>query len=251
MSGLLLAVTALAALGQTGPYLVPLVAIDPGHGGEADGAVGVCGVREKEVTLDIGVELARLLEASGRVRTLLTRTGDLDVDLEERARMANEAGAALLVSIHANAAPSSRSHGVEVFFLSSRAATGRIRHLVERENEGRSTDEATDADPVQQILRRLGLAASHAESQRLALRLHERLANDLHAPARGVMQAPFVVLRAAAVPSVLVEVGFLSNADECRILGTREHRRGIARSLATSILSHLANEPSMVARWGP
>jgi N-acetylmuramoyl-L-alanine amidase len=111
---------------------LPLVVIDPGHGGELDGAVGVCGAREDEVTLSIAREMAAVLGASGQARVLLTRQADLNVPLEERSAIANAAGAALFISVHANASTRAESRGLETYFLSQRAADRRAALVAAR-----------------------------------------------------------------------------------------------------------------------
>src|SRR5689334_14670198 len=110
-----------AALAASGMQ-PPLVIVDAGHGGDQHGAAGVCDVLEKDITLTVSDEVAKILTASGRVRVEQTRTDDATVDLEERPRQANAAGAAIFLSIHANSSPNAKAQGVETFFLSTRAA---------------------------------------------------------------------------------------------------------------------------------
>jgi N-acetylmuramoyl-L-alanine amidase len=227
---------------------LPVVAIDPGHGGAQQGARGVCGIHEKDVTLSIGKELALVLEASGRADAVLSRTNDEDVALEERAARAHRAGATLLVSIHANAGPSPSSHGVETFFVSHRAADRRHHDLVLRENDGRPADRGPTDGTLGLILHSLQRSVILGESQQLAIRLHETLHERLSSRARGVMQAPFIVLRDAKMAAVLVEVGFLTNADECAKLAALDYQRGVAGALAAGVLAHLGSLQTALAR---
>jgi N-acetylmuramoyl-L-alanine amidase len=199
----------------------------------------VCGVDEKDVTLAVANELAALLWASGRASPLLTRQADTSVSLQARAELANRAGAALFVSIHANASKNGRARGVETFFLSSRAATRRHRHLVERENEGHGRA-GSAGSPLDTILNGLRLSAAHQESQRFAVALQEVLRAEIGAQSRGVMQAPFLVLMGAQMAAALVEVGFLTHEEECVLLGSVAHQRRIARAIAAAIFAHLA-----------
>ncbi len=216
----------------------PLVAIDAGHGGSQRGAVGVCGVLEKDVTLSVSKELAAVLEASGRAQPMMTRESDVDLELEDRTRRANQAGAALFVSIHANSSPEAHSRGVETYFLSLRAPSQRQRDLVLRENEGHAAPVGT-SEPLAAILDDLRNNAGHKGSQSLAMRAHLALRDRLEARGRGVMQAPFLVLRGAAMPAVLVEIGFLTHTEECRRLIDPAYQRSVAQALAGAILAEL------------
>jgi N-acetylmuramoyl-L-alanine amidase len=229
-------------------YGLPLVVIDPGHGGDQDGAVGVCGIREKDVTLAVSAKLAELMAASKRVEPVLTRRTDRAMNLESRVAMANQLGAAVFVSIHANASTSRRARGVETFFLSNRKVGRSAWQTAVRENEGASPAWEEKGDPLGQILDGLVLGAAHRESQRLAMRLQQTLRQKLHTRGRGVLQAPFVVLKGATMAAALVEVGFLSHPKECRQLGNSSHQHRVAKGLATALLSHISQEEALFAR---
>lgn len=227
---------------------LPLVVVDAGHGGAQDGAVGVCGVKEKDVTLGIASEVARVLEASGKLRVLLTRKDDATLDLKERAKIANDAGGDLFLSVHANSGAHERSHGVETYFLSRTLSDRRIAKLVARENESLKLDVAKDE--TTRVLDNLSLSASHVEGARFAERLHMTMTQELGLPSRGILQGPFFVLLAARMPAVLVEVGFLTNKAECKELGRPEHRERLAKVIASAILLHVTREELAVARPG-
>ncbi len=226
---------------------LPLIVVDAGHGGAQDGAVGICGAKEKDVTLGIATELARILVASGKTRVLLTRADDATIDLKERARFANDSGADLFVSVHANSGSHERSHGIETYFLSRTMSDRRIAKLVARENETSKVEVAKDE--TTRVLDNLSLSASHGESARFAERLHTMLTRELGLPGRrGVLQAPFFVLLAARMPAVLVETGFLTNNDECKRLASLEHQESLAKVIAGAILLHVAREELAVAK---
>lgn len=214
-----------------------VVVLDAGHGGDQTGASGVCGVHEKDVALAIVLELDKLLGASGRVRTLLTRHGDESVALEERVRLANQVRADLFLSVHANAAPGESSHGVETFFVSRRAADQRIERLALVENEGVRSIQANNT--LGRILDSLHLHAAHAESQRFAALVQQSVSVRFGKANRGVLQAPFFVLRQVNMASVLVEVGFLTNPAECLRLGDPAYQRQLAQALAAAVLAHV------------
>lgn len=220
---------------------LPVVAIDAGHGGTQEGATGVCGIREKDVTLSLAQRVDAILHQSGLARPLLIRALDETVGLTERSARANAAEAALFVSIHANASPSPTARGIETFFLSNRAATGRLAHLADRENDGIAMPVVdTHNTALQRILLGLSLDAAHSESQALALKVQSVLSEHLHSRGRGVLQAPFMVLLGAQMAAVLVEVGFLTHPDECALLASEEHQDAIAEAIATAVLAHLA-----------
>lgn len=230
----------------------PLVFIDPGHGGAHAGAKSVCGtgVDEKDVTLGIARTLAALLEASQQTRVALSRTTDVHVPLEQRAAKANAAGADLLLSIHANASRRARTRGVETFFVDTGAAVSlahRHRKLVHRENRGLEPGGRGPDSGVQRVLDSLRRTSVHAESQRFALRLQSRLKEHTLDAARGVLQAPFIVLRRARMPSALVEVGFMTNPAECRLLAKKAYQKKLARALAAAVFTHLAAERTHMA----
>jgi N-acetylmuramoyl-L-alanine amidase len=226
----------------------PVLAIDPGHGGAHLGAIGPCGAREKEIALAVSRELSAILTASGSVRTILTRDGDQTLDLEDRYRIANEAGAVLFLSIHANASPNADARGVETYFLSSRASNRRIRKLADRENLGAKLTATEDHDALSVILDGLLLNAAHSGSQRFALRVQDSMSASVDTRGRGVLQAPFIVLLGAQMPAVLVEIGFVSNADECVQLTQQKYQRTIAQTLAAAMLEHLASDSAASAR---
>jgi N-acetylmuramoyl-L-alanine amidase len=238
----------LAALLLLGATELPLVVIDPGHGGAADGAIGVCGAKEKDVTLAISRETAEVLRASGRAQVLLTRETDADISLEARSAIANVAGAALFISIHANSSTRVEARGVETYFLTLRTADRRAAQVAARENEGGVATAHEHEDALGQIIGGLVLSAAHAESQRLALRLQESLHQRLDERGRGVLQAPFIVLANTKMAASLVEVGFLSNEVECALLAAEEHQRRTAEALAAGILAHLLHETEAYAK---
>ena len=214
----------------------PLVVIDPGHGGDQDGAVGVCGIKEKDVVLTISKKVAALINQTGTIKAQLTRTKDHDIALTERPEMANKLGASLFVSVHANSSPSPKSHGVETFFLSRKASDKHAMALAERENGHHHHRITQKADPLDQILGQLQHQKNHQSSQKFAIQLQGTLAKTLGARNRGVLQAPFMVLKSTKMPAILVEVGFLTNKKECPKLGQKEHLDRIAQGIAKGII---------------
>jgi N-acetylmuramoyl-L-alanine amidase len=225
---------------------LPVVALDAGHGGLQEGAPGICGVAEKDVTLALARRTAAYIDATGQTRAYLVRQGDETLRLQQRADRAQRNGASVFVSIHANASPDPRVAGIETFFLSYGRASQRLLQLAHRENDGVDAPTATHIDPLSHILQGMSLDAAHNESQRLALRLQQTLQLRLKTRGRGVLQAPFMVLGAARMAAVLVEVGFITHPAECRRLASNAYQDRVARALAAGIVAHIKQQPGTV-----
>ncbi|MGB8931597.1 MAG: N-acetylmuramoyl-L-alanine amidase [Anaeromyxobacteraceae bacterium] len=214
--------------------------VDPGHGGDQDGAYSPAGDREKDLVLEISRKVAARLRNLG-ARVVLTRTGDIDVPLVNRATIANALRADIFVSIHLNSMPTAEQRrarkGIETYFLSADATDASAAAVAARENASRMAGEALadQGDPVGFILQDLESAAALTESSRLAYFLHERLVRGTGADDDGVKQAPFYVLAGARMPAVLLELGFLSHPAESRRLKDPEYQERIAAAVADGI----------------
>lgn len=228
----------------------PVVAVDAGHGGAQAGAHGICGAWEKDVTLAVARKVARVLSASGRVRPMLTRSHDETLALPARTERALAAQATMFISIHANASTNPAARGVETFFLSLQPSDRRLRRLVARENDGQAMPGRKVDDPLARVLGALALDAAHVESQALAITLQQAMVQQLHSRGRGVLQAPFMVLMGARMPAALVEVGFLTHADECLRLVSQDGQEAIAQAIATGVLTHLTHSGAVASRMG-
>jgi N-acetylmuramoyl-L-alanine amidase len=214
------------------------VVIDAGHGGEDRGARGPGRLTQKELVLDVAKRLAARLRAQG-LRVVMTRQADRHVPLEERTAIANDARGNLFLSIHANAARISSARGVETYFLSLEASDDAARQLAMRENEAfaaaRPPGHAAQ-DPLLAILGDLMATEHLMESDEFARLAQGKLAALDGNSSRGVKQAPFVVLMGLQMPAALVEIGFVTNADEARSLRTSRRRESIAQALARAVL---------------
>lgn len=221
---------------------LPLVVIDAGHGGVDPGARGPAGTREKDIALEVARELAARLNERGGVEVRMTREADILVPLAERARMANrwrdEGGSgrrALFVSIHANAHEARSVRGFETYFLSE-ALTEDARRVAAFENSAQRFENGALADDalgfIFNDLRQNHYLRASSEGASIVQR---RLAGAQAGPDRGVKQAAFVVLEGAFMPAVLVELGFISNPQEERLLASREYQRDAARRLAAAV----------------
>jgi N-acetylmuramoyl-L-alanine amidase len=215
------------------------VVIDPGHGGKDPGAIGPSGLQEKDVVLDIATRLRVLMQQEGQWQVTMTRDADLFIPLQERTSMANAKGADLFVSIHANAAERSDLHGIETYFLDFTTDERSIQTAA-REN-ATSLHEVSD---LQVILRDLLTTSKRNESSLLAGSVQRALVevSDGGKNGRdlGVKHAPFVVLIGAEMPSILIEVGFISNPTEERKVANPKQREQMARAMLAGIKEYLA-----------
>jgi N-acetylmuramoyl-L-alanine amidase len=229
-----------SAPGAGGPEPLQTIVIDPGHGGHDAGAVGPSGLQEKELALDIARRVAALLQEELGVRVVLTRARDQFVGLRERTALANRERADLFVSIHVNAAPVGAATGTETYFLSNEATDGAARRAAEYENRLIAADTGArgGSDVLRSILWDLAQSDFQQESSRVAETLQNNLDRALRRPSRGVKQAPFYVLGGAAMPAVLVEIGFISNPSEEQRLRDDGYRDRIARALAAGIAAY-------------
>jgi N-acetylmuramoyl-L-alanine amidase len=222
---------------------LPVVMLDPGHGGKDPGAIGVSGTYEKQVALATAFELQRQLEVEGRYRVELTRTRDTFIPLEERVAKAQAHGAALFVSMHADAIADRGVRGASVYTLANRASDAQTAALAEREN---SADRFAgpgwhDQPPeVAQILASLVRQETRMGSGQLARSMVGSLDGDVPMLPNPERHAGFVVLKAADIPSVLVEMGFMSNpADEAE-LRRPQHRVMVASAMKRAVDAYFA-----------
>ena len=197
----------------------PVIVVDPGHGGVETGAVGPSGLQEKDVTLDLARRLASRLGRDG-VTVVLTRDEDRVLGLDERTTVANQNKAELFVSIHLNAARGKKALGAETYYLATDATDDEARTLAGLENKAYAGADAAapsgeTPDPsLELILWDLAQNRYLEESARLAEAVQKEMNELTGTRDRGVRQAPFTVLMGATMPAILVEVGFISNAEE-------------------------------------
>ncbi len=234
-------------LAQPDTDRVPVIVIDPGHGGDDPGAIAK-GLKEKDICLNVALELKKQLEQDGRVKVVLTRSGDYYVRLRKRYRIAEAKKADLLVSIHANAARSRSAKGAEVFFVTHGPATDKdAEALAKLENDADLVGGVApeDIDALQFSIAAMTKEKFHHRSQLLAGSVLEALKrNDFASRRRGVRQARFMVLQSSQTPSVLVEVGFLSNPADRKVIQQRGYGRRCASALRDGVLDYL-NTPGV------
>jgi len=243
MAGVLAPLLLATLLAGRAPTFV--VVVDPGHGGAQEGALSPAGTKEKDLALAIARKIAARLKKAG-AKPVLTRTGDIAVPLANRAAVANAIRADLFLSVHLNSMPTAelrQSHaGIETFFLSADASDASATAVAARENADRLAGEPVvdPNDPVAVILSDLEDQASLDGSSRLAYAVHDRLVTTLGAEDRGVKQAPFYVLAGARMPAVLLELGFISHAEESEKLRDPAYQDRIADAVAQGVATFRA-----------
>jgi N-acetylmuramoyl-L-alanine amidase len=240
-----------AELRAPSPYVGPrVVVIDAGHGGGDPGALGLGGVREKAVALGIARALAAQLEGEADLEVHMTRSKDSFVPIWDRGEQAMRMKGdhpGIFISIHANSFPSRRSaRGFETYFLSE-ARTEHERRVAANENAPlRVQGEAVDPDKEPDlgfILRELRNLDQQHWSSLLAEMVQQEMAVIHPGPNRGVKQGVLAVLTNSLMPSVLVEVGYLSNPDEADLLGRRSFQEDAARAIAKAVTRFFERYP--------
>lgn len=207
------------------------VVLDPGHGGHDQGTKGPAGLLEKDLVLDVALRLGALIEERLGGEVVYTRRTDEFVGLEERTAIANEQKADLFLSIHANSSPIRRVSGAEVYYLNFTTSKEAL-DLAARENAGHGKS----IFELRELIQKIALKDKLEESREFAAFVQRELSREwkrLNSASRdrGVKKAPFVVLIGASMPSVLAEIGFLSNPRDEELLKKPEYRNRLAEAL--------------------
>jgi N-acetylmuramoyl-L-alanine amidase len=249
--GLLLPAIALAG-GQQRPAKVPsaprtqkLIVLDPGHGGKDPGAIGVSGTYEKHVAFAAAGELARQLQAGGLYRVSLTRENDVFIPLEDRVGVAQARGAALFISLHADALSDHSVQGASVYTLAGTASDAQTAALAQRENaaDRYGGAQVSNVSPhVAEILASLVRHETRAGSADMQRHIVASLGQDVPLLENPARHAGFAVLKAADIPSVLVEMGFMSNPHDEAALRQGAHRAMVARAIRRAVDGYFASE---------
>jgi len=217
---------------------LPLVMLDPGHGGKDPGAIGFSGTYEKHVALATALELQRQLQASGRYRVELTRVRDVFIPLEERVGIAQRKGGALFVSMHADALTNPAVRGASVYTLAEAASDAQTAALAKRENSAdrfAGPQFANQPPEIARILASLVRQETRAGSARMARGVVGELNHDVPLLQNPARHAGFMVLKAADIPSVLVEMGFMSNPQDEAALRRPDHRAKVAVAMKRAV----------------
>lgn len=219
---------------------IHLIVVDAGHGGKDPGAIGPHNVYEKSVTLAMAKVLAKELRKQLGVKVLLTRSDDRYLTLQERTQYANQVGADLFISLHANATSNGKAYGVETYFLNL-SKNNQAAEVAAREN-GTSLQEVGN---LEAILFDLMANAKINESSRLAAEVQQSIVSGLrphysHIRDLGVKQGPFHVLLGATMPSILIESGFISNKREVKRLKSSKYQQRVAAAIVKGVKEYSA-----------
>jgi len=220
-------------------WLIDTIIIDAGHGGKDPGAIGVNHLQEKTVTLDIARMLGKMIERTSNLNVVYTRQEDVFIPLWKRTQIANDMDGDLFISLHANAASHNHIKGFETYLL----RVGKNKEAIEVAKRENSVIELETKDhqymnlnDEKLIIATMAQNSDQKASEFLADLVQTNLDQQITSRNRGIKQAGFHVLVGAAMPNVLIEVGFLSNKEEAKALGTSQYRRKIAKAIYEAIL---------------
>ena len=221
------------------------VVIDPGHGGHDTGTIGPNGLMEKELVLDVALRVGKLISQQLGADVVYTRSNDTFIPLEERTKIANNEKADLFISVHANSSPEPNATGVETYFFNLNSDKHGL-DLAMRENASSSSSISDLNDLLHKAVLQTKLEESREFAQKVQASLWaSSLKMNSHSKDRGVRQAPFVVLIGATMPSILAEIGFVSNPHDAKLLLKEDQRQAIAQALYKGVskyaetLSHM------------
>jgi N-acetylmuramoyl-L-alanine amidase len=221
----------------------PLIVLDPGHGGADPGAIGAAGTYEKHVTLKAAREFKAHLEKSGRFRVVLTRHRDVYIPLRDRVAFGRESEADLFISLHADSIKRRHIRGLSVYTLSERASDQEAADLAEKENKAdliAGLDLSHETREVTNILIDLAQRETMNESARFASILVNEFKRQTKLLRNSHRFAGFRVLKAPDVPSVLVEMGFLSNREDEKALLKRAYRDRLGAALTKAVEAYFS-----------
>lgn len=220
-----------------------VVIVDAGHGGADPGTIGKSGVYEKHITLAMARELTKQLNATGRFRAIMTRDRDIFIPLRKRVQIAREAEGQLFVSLHADAIKNRKISGPSVYTLSEKASDKEAAALAEKENKSdliAGMDLSHESQDVANILIDLAQRESMNQSARFATQLVKDLKRRTKLLRNTHRFAGFAVLKAPDIPSVLIEMGFLSNRNDERLLQTAAYRRKFSAGIVEAITTYFS-----------
>jgi N-acetylmuramoyl-L-alanine amidase len=220
------------------------VFIDPGHGGVDPGTIGASGTYEKHITLAMARQLQSELNKTGKFHAMLTRNRDIFVPLRDRVARARDAGAELFISIHADATKNRKTRGLSVYTLSELASDRETAALAEKENKAdliAGINFGEESPEISDILIDLTRRESMNQSAKFAIGLVKQLRRQTKVLRNTHRFAGFAVLKAPDVPSVLVELGFLSNRSDEKALKDKKFRAKLAKGMVRAVISYFSN----------
>ncbi len=221
-----------------------IIVLDPGHGGVDPGAIGISGVYEKNITLAMARELKAVLDKDGRYTVYLTRNRDIFIPLRDRVKIARRYDADIFLSIHADSAANKRATGLSVYTLSEKASDKEAAALAEKENKAdivAGLNFAEHSKEVSDVLLNLAQRETLNRSSEFATFMVQEMRKSTHTLDNTHRFAGFAVLKAPDVPSVLMELGYLSNRNEEKMLQQKSYRKKLAVSAARAIDKYFDN----------
>ena len=222
-----------------------IVFIDPGHGGKDPGAIGALGTLEKDLTLKASLLIAKVLNKNRQINALLSRTGDYFIPLRKRIELAKKNKADIFISIHADSSENKKASGISVFSLSDVASDKEAQRLAKKENEVDKIlglEESIKDPLIYGSLIKMFQREAMNESSILAKNIISNLKETKLAVNRGHRFAGFAVLKSYDIPSVLIEIGFLSNKQEEKKMLNNRYMKNLSQGLANAIESYLTDK---------
>lgn len=225
----------------------PLISIDAGHGGRDPGTTGYHGSKEKKITLAFAYILKEALEDSGKYKVLLTRKNDKYIDLKKRVEISRNAKADMFISVHADAHSNRSMRGLSIYTLSEKASDKEAEALAQKENNAGVLDNVDTSDETEDVTALL-IDLVQRESKNLSADLAENIIKEARTETEVLHRNPhrfagFRVLTAPDIPSVLIELGYLSNRKEEKLLLSTKHKKKLAEAIVKAIDRHFRKYP--------
>ena len=224
------------------------IVIDPGHGGIDPGSRSLTGVDEKKIALAYARALKRQLEAGGRYRVVLTRDKDIFIRLRDRFSLAERVAGDLFISLHANNHDLPNIRGASVYTLSEQASDAEAEALAAKENKADIIAGINLGDQTE-VVSKILIDLAQRETMNLSKQFANGLVGELGDVTRLLgnahRSAGFAVLKSATVPSILIEIGYLSNKTEERLLRSEKHRIGVSRAIGAAIEAYFERQTSL------
>ena len=218
-----------------------IVIIDPGHGGKDSGAVGVNKILEKNITLQVGLLLKNEFNRNGNFKVIMTRERDKYLKLRERTQIAKKSNASIFISLHADYNRNKRTRGISLYTLSEKASDKEAEALAKRENRSDflgNVDLSSESSEVTNILIDLTKRETLNQSSHLVNFMIKEFRNEMNLLNRTHRFAGFAVLKSLDIPSVLIEMGYLSNKDDSRLLINKNYQKKISQNIVKAVTNY-------------
>ncbi len=218
-----------------------IVIIDPGHGGKDSGAVGVNKILEKNITLQVGLLLKNEFNRNGNFKVIMTRERDKYLKLRERTQIAKKSNASIFISLHADYNRNKRTRGISLYTLSEKASDKEAEALAKRENRSDflgNVDLSSESSEVTNILIDLTKRETLNQSSHLVNFMIKEFRNEMNLLNRTHRFAGFAVLKSLDIPSVLIEMGYLSNKDDSRLLINKNYQKKISQNIVKAVRNY-------------